>query len=37
MFIVKAKLEAANVNSRDVDPPFLHVDPPGKQAINVRA
>jgi transposase len=25
------------VNSCDVDPPFLHVDPPGKRAIIVRA
>ena len=26
-----------NVNSCDVDPPFLHVDPPGKRAIIERA
>jgi len=26
-----------NINSCDVDPPFLHVDPPGKRAIIVRA
>jgi hypothetical protein len=25
------------INSCDVDPPFLHVDPLGKRAINVRA
>jgi hypothetical protein len=25
------------VNSFDVDPPFLHVDPPGKRAVIVRA
>jgi len=25
------------INSCDVDPPFLHVDPPGKRAIIVRA
>jgi hypothetical protein len=29
--------EGKPINSCDVDPPFLHVDPLGKRAINVRA
>jgi hypothetical protein len=31
------QLDEYFVNSCDVDPPFLHVDPPEKWAINVRA
>jgi hypothetical protein len=43
LIVVKGYLIGRNlegdlpVNSCDVDPPFLHVDPLGKRAINVRA
>jgi len=30
-------LQTAFINSCDVDPAFLHVDPPGKRAIIERA
>jgi hypothetical protein len=39
LFVESINLEDFHfvVNSCDVDPPFLHVDPPGKRAIIVRA
>jgi hypothetical protein len=33
----KSLFRSLGVNSCDVDPLFLHVDPPGREAIIVRA